>query len=469
MIALGLVALLLILNYWNTVYQEKVTQKMILAIREDVARGLVESSFEQYHQNDAGTYISWLSNDVKLIEQQGFKSFYTMLSTVFYTMFALIGLFSLDVFILLATLSSAVIVTQVPKLFNGRLGQAVEKLAQENGRFTSVLEDSFKGYETLFFANRLNFLLGRTSKASDELADESVKFAKVNAKIGNSINGLSMALQVAVGILTGFLGIIGRVTFGALFSSGQLSGMVIYHLSQFTALKVAMQSTQGIFEKFEEFSTQAQGNSVDYQGENYDLQVENLHYKEIFNRFNYKFAHKKKYLLTGTSGSGKTTLFKILSGALPVCKGKIKIGAQTYSGLEKQEINPFIHHVTQDSYLFSGTVYENITLGKEISRKKVAEVLHQLGLSDLSLDMQIDKKGSGLSGGQKQRINIARALLSDTQVLLLDEITANLDKENAEQVERLVSQQEKTVVYITHRAVADTKYKYDEHIELAEI
>lgn len=460
---------LLLVSYLSAIYKEKTIQKMIGDIRNEITNSIARNSFEQYHKNDPGTYISWLSNDLKIVEQ-GFNNFYDLLSTFFTVVTSLLALLTLDVYIVLGTLILSIVLIQAPKFLTKYLEKATEKFTEENARFTSLLEDMLKGYETLFFSNRLKFLVNKIKQSNDTLIKETIRLTKTSAKIERIIQFLSLISQMLIFVFTGILVNISRITFGSFLTVGQLAGTALSTLSQFSSLKVAIGATQVIFDKFAGFHTQDKLDYIAPKKQHYDLSMKNISYqtseKVIFDNFSYNFAYKKKYLLTGGSGSGKSTFFKIISGALPIHKGTIQLGEKIYYTANEKKLNPFVHHAPQDSYLFRETLYENITLGENISHEKIKNILSKLNLGHLSLDMQIDKKNTNLSGGQKQRINIARALVSDAPILLFDEVTANLDEENTKQVEEYILAQDRTILYITHREPSKLSHLFDEHLKL---
>jgi ABC-type bacteriocin/lantibiotic exporter with double-glycine peptidase domain len=180
-------------------------------------------------------------------------------------------------------------------------------------------------------------------------------------------------------------------------------------------------------------------------------------------------------VITGESGIGKSTIAKILTGLIKPVSGKYLIDGHEVE--QFSQIRHLIGYVTQDFYMFDKSFVENIAIGEsgpEIDLQRVQKVIEASNLSDFvsllpgGLNYVIGERGAKLSGGQKQRIAIARALYKQAQILVLDEITSALDKDNEmeilDTIYRIARNEELTVIIITHRLTAVNKF--DAHYEL---
>lgn len=186
--------------------------------------------------------------------------------------------------------------------------------------------------------------------------------------------------------------------------------------------------------------------------------------KKIFKDFSYTFEKGKKYLIQGASGRGKTTLLQIIMGE-KIDAGKRAFVTQNNQSFETYQANLGV--VRQMPFLFNGTVAENLRLNQEFSQESLLEVLRQVHLLDElpdGLDFQIENNGTNISGGQQVRIELARFLLRQKDILLLDEVTAALDKENARRVRDLIFSLHVTVIEVAHHV--DSTRVYDAVIEL---
>jgi len=197
---------------------------------------------------------------------------------------------------------------------------------------------------------------------------------------------------------------------------------------------------------------------------NYDIELSNVSFKYennyVLENFNLKLDANKTYALVGPSGSGKSTIAKLISGFYPVDKGKILIGGENISDYTETTIQKNIAFVFQHAKLFKQSIYDNVKIGNpEASRDSVLKALHAASCDSI-LDKfperentVIGSKGVHLSGGEMQRIAIARAILKDAKIIIMDEALAATDPENEYEIQRAFSNliQGKTVIMIAHR------------------
>ena len=180
--------------------------------------------------------------------------------------------------------------------------------------------------------------------------------------------------------------------------------------------------------------------------------------KKVFKDLSLKLGTGNPIVIKGESGVGKTTLANLISGIYNPDGGKIEyIGKRTSRKYDSTNHMPRIGYVTQDIYLFKDTVKNNLTSGQKISEKKLWTVLDEVGASDFiksvgGLDVQSMEAGRSLSGGQKRRLGIARVLLTDSDILIFDELTSGLDNRNKKIIIDLINKLSKThiIICISH-------------------
>ena len=177
----------------------------------------------------------------------------------------------------------------------------------------------------------------------------------------------------------------------------------------------------------------------------------------------FKAGKGEKVLIQGSSGSGKSTILKLINRELKPDGGSVFLNG-------KDTVVPKAGYVSQDPAMFSDTIRYNLTLGNEFDEDRIMNAVERAGLHDFveenGLDYVIEEEGGNLSGGQKQRIEIARALLYDCSMLLIDEGTSALDAKTAEKVHDTVMNLGKTVVEVAHYIPDDVKERFDHILEL---
>ena len=249
-----------------------------------------------------------------------------------------------------------------------------------------------------------------------------------------------------------------------LFLSGALfvSLMAIMYVSMYAFMG------QSVVEKLESIFEEMNSNKLTFgsnnEFENYNITFENVSFgytdKKIINDLSFSLEENKSYALVGSSGSGKSTIAKLISGFYKVDSGVIKIGNRSISSYSEEALINNIAFVFQNVKLFKTSIYDNVKIGKaDASYEEVMTAMNLAGCDSI-LDKfsereqtQIGTKGVYLSGGEKQRIAIARAILKDAKIIIMDEASAAVDPENEYELQRAFSNliKDKTVIMIAHR------------------
>ena len=249
-----------------------------------------------------------------------------------------------------------------------------------------------------------------------------------------------------------------------LFLSGALfvSLMAIMYVSMYAFMG------QSVVEKLESIFEEMNSNKLIFgsnnEFENYNITFENVSFgytdKKIINDLSFSLEENKSYALVGSSGSGKSTIAKLISGFYKVDSGVIKIGNRSISSYSEEALINNIAFVFQNVKLFKTSIYDNVKIGKaDASYEEVMTAMNLAGCNSI-LDKfsereqtQIGTKGVYLSGGEKQRIAIARAILKDAKIIIMDEASAAVDPENEYELQRAFSNliKDKMVIMIAHR------------------
>mgnify|MGYP000957600221 CR=1 FL=1 len=249
-----------------------------------------------------------------------------------------------------------------------------------------------------------------------------------------------------------------------LFLSGVLfSGFIkIMYVSMYAFLGTsAVEKLEKIFEDMQQDKLKF-GTLEDFK--NYDIEFDHVCFgygdEMILDDLSFKLEPNKSYALVGASGSGKSTIAKLISGFYPINSGEIKIGGKSISDYSEEAITKNIAFVFQDSKLFKMSIFDNVQIAnKYAAKEQVMEALHLAGCDDLiqkfpsKEQTEIGAKGVFLSGGEKQRIAIARAILKNANIIIMDEASAAVDPENEHELQKAFKNliKGKTVIMIAHR------------------
>lgn len=249
-----------------------------------------------------------------------------------------------------------------------------------------------------------------------------------------------------------------------LFLSGVLfSGfMKIMYVSMYAFLGVSA------VEKLEQIFAEMQQDKLKFgtleNFEDYDIEFDNVRFgygeEMILDDLSFKLEPNKSYALVGASGSGKSTIAKLISGFYPINDGEIRIGGKSLSDYSEEAVTKNIAFVFQDSKLFKTSIFKNVQIADPgAARDQVMEALHLAGCDELIQKFplkektEIGAKGVFLSGGEKQRIAIARAILKNAGIIIMDEASAAIDPENEHELQKAFKNliKGKTVIMIAHR------------------
>ncbi len=198
--------------------------------------------------------------------------------------------------------------------------------------------------------------------------------------------------------------------------------------------------------------------------------------REVIRNLFFRFRAGKHYAVIGKSGCGKSTLLSLLLGYYPNYSGSIRYDGVELRELTREYLGNTVAYVSQDTFLFQDTIQNNITLyHEEYTPQEIEAALEQAGLKELvdslpeGLSAMVEENGKNFSGGEKQRLSLARALLRKSRVLLLDEFTANLDKETAEKIEaQVMGLKDCLIITVTHRLTPDMLSRYDGILDLTQ-
>jgi len=241
------------------------------------------------------------------------------------------------------------------------------------------------------------------------------------------------------------------------------AGTPILKVGSFGATLPQLQYKISALEKLTEGEALKTGTNG-FQGKSHDISFEHVSFSykdtEVIHDVSLSIQQNSMTAFVGESGSGKSTLAKLLVHFYDVNGGKISIGGRDITDVTLEALNDEISYVAQEQFLFNTTIYENILIGKpEASREEVLEAAERAQCNDFlqrlpgGIDSKVGDSGKMLSGGERQRISLARAILKNAPIIVLDEATAFIDPENEEKMNKAITEviREKTIIIIAHR------------------
>ena len=450
---------------------------VVKALRERTFTGTMSRHYADFRKNSAADYLSALTNDVKIIEDNYLKPLLTLIESSVTFVAAVVVMFYFDIIIALCVIVSILSMFVIPGLFGGIIAKRQERFSNSLSGFTNHSKDMLSGYEVVKSYGIIDYIIKRFKESNKAVANAKFSVDKVMA-ISESISMLlGVFVQIGAMFLAAYFIIIGRISVGTLLGIVNATGMLVMPLSTIFQNAPMIQGASPIIKRINELSVRHEVNA-DAKSPSFGekISADNLTFSyggenNILNKTKLTIEKGAKYAIVGKSGCGKSTIAKLLCGYYFDYDGEIK-----YDGFELKELNydgivKLSSTIHQGVYIFNESIYDNICLHREYSAKQLQKALDLSGVSGFisqlpdGLNTIAAENGSNLSGGQKQRIAVARSIIEGKPFLVLDEGTSAIDMQTAYEIENnLLGIDELTLVTITHNLSEDNLKRYEKII-----
>ena len=416
---------------------------------------------------DSGTAISFIDNDLKLVMANYFDNIINITKCFAVVIFTLILTFSSNWIFALIYLVIGLIPMGFSRILGGKTADKTNQYTESISKTTVLIKDVIKNRGTIInynqIADTVKKLFASVSKSEKDFADRNneMEFTGLYMSVIYLVVNI---LPIAIGI---YMGIKGYITIPAFIAVQYSSGWIVGSLGQIAGLMAVLKSTEPIRENIINFKDIAEVDENEIEDVK-EIEFNNVDFayneeKEILKNLSFKAENGSKVLIQGESGSGKSTILKLISGELVPVSGKVLLNG-------KELKHRRLGFISQNPAVFNETLKYNITLGKDFAVEEINKAAERAGLYEFvrenGLEYIIEDEGGNISGGQKQRIEIARALLYNCSVLLVDEGTSALDKNIANKIHDTLMNLNKTVIEVAHYIPEAVKAKFDIIIEL---
>lgn len=433
-------------------FRTKFSTKAVLQYRNFACAYLLNKKVADFYASNSSVYLSALSNDLMKIKEQFLDQIPIITQILFCGIGAMIVMLRYNVF--LACMSCVLsLIPFFAALYSGKnMGELEERLSTKNAEYLAFLKDFSIGF-TIIKSYKVEAIFSKIHAAVNEKTEETILrrercVEKVNyfAAISGYVTRLSILFLSAYIAFTRH-----SISIGTVIAFSQLIHYLIDPLSSLPSMLTEAKAAYRLTDKFwdtikrEEVPQNTPENNRVKEEQIAEMLRGELLFnhicfsysegKEVLKELNLQVKEGEKVVLLGTSGSGKSSILKILMGMERAQSGTIRIGGQDTVDLGEDRIFKEISYIQQEVFIFDGTIRENICLFQTYREEELQSVIERAGLRNLvkekGLDYLCGENGAALSGGERQRISIARSLLRKTPILLADEITASLDKENS--------------------------------------
>ena len=470
-----------LLAYVLAVIMVHLGQRIVYRMRRQVFEKLLTLPVGYFDTHPTGDIISHLSYDIDTLNAtlshdlvQIMTSVYTVLGSLFFMWqiskpMLLIFAVTVPISIVLATLRAK----KVKPLFRAR--------AKKYGELNGYAEEMLSGMRTISVYGKQDVISERFAARNKEAMDFSYKAEYYGSAMGptmNLMNNLSISLVAMIGGILYMLSVGGNFEEGALFfiTLGGIAQFVQYSrkfvgpINEFANIMHEFQSAfsaaERIFAIIDEEPEKADSESpISLPNPRGEVELDSvnfgyIHERMILKDFSVKARAGQTVAIVGPTGAGKTTVINLLMRFYDVNSGEIRLDSVPIYDMKRDELRGAYTMVLQDSWLFSGTIYENIIYGKEnATREEVEAAARAARISSYieslprGYDTPLHDGGNNVSKGQRQLITIARAILSDAPMLILDEATSNVDSRTEIQIQKALASlmQGRTSFVIAHR------------------
>lgn len=456
--------------YYSNIASNYVTETIKREIKIDIFSHLQKLPMEYFKKNKLGDILSKLTNDTSTLGRIGFIVF--EMFKEFLTVLALtIRLFQVDYILALVSLVLMPVIIRVVRKYTKKIRKSGRERQDTTGRLTAFTQETLSGVFVIKAFNNISYVIKKYADFSQEEFEYSYKNTKIKAKV-SPINEIITTFMVLLVVIYGGykILIIKTITSGDLISFVTALGLMHQPLKRLinknNDLQDALPSADRVVEIFDEKIEQ------EYYDEKKELveQIKTIDFKNL----NFKYSDSENYVLkninlnvkageivafVGKSGSGKTTLVNLLARFFNTSEGEILVNNINIKNIPLEKYREKFAVVPQETFLFSGTIRDNISFGRKVSEEEIVTALKMANAYDFimefpnKLDTQVGERGTLLSGGQKQRIAIARALIKNPEIMILDEATSALDSESEKLVQVALDElmKNRTTFVIAHR------------------
>lgn len=459
-----------ILSYLQGFIMASVTQSVSKRMRKEVAHKINRVPVNYFNKVSTGDILSRVTNDVDTIGQTMNQSIATLVSAIALFLSAFIMMLVTNVWMTLAAVGATIIGMVLMVLIIGK-SQKYFMTQQENlGAMNGHVEEIYAGHNVV--------------KIYNGEKEAKFKFDKINGSLKNSayksqlLSGLMMPLMtfignlgyVAVCVTGAALALNGSISFGVIVAFMMYIRLFTQPLSQMAQAATSLQSTaaasERVFDFLEEEEIEDESTKTNKLGEvKGEVEFENVRFryegsdKDVIHNFSAKVKAGQKVAIVGPTGAGKTTIVNLLMRFYEIQSGNILIDGTPIKDMTREEVHDQFCMVLQDTWIFEGTIRENIVYCKEgVSDEQVEEACKAVGIDHFiktlpkGYDTVLDDS-LVLSAGQKQQITIARAMVENAAMLILDEATSSIDTRTEQVIQKAmdVLMEGRTSFVIAHR------------------
>ena len=458
-------------SYYSEIASNFVTETIKREIKIDIFSHLEKLPISYFKKNKLGDTLSKLTNDTTSLGRIGFIIFDMFKELL--TVLILTGrMFQVDYILALVSLILLPLIIRVVRKYTKKIRKYGRERQDTTGKVTAFTQETLSGIFVIKAFNNTDFVIDKYKDLTKEEFEQAYKTTKIKAKV-SPINEVITTFMVLLVVLYGGYQILvtKKITSGDLISFVTALGLMHQPLKRLISknndLQDSLPSADRVVEIFDEkVETDVFGEAIEFDEKIQDIKFENVNYKYedsneyVLKNINLNVKAGEIVAFVGKSGSGKTTLVNLLARFFNTDDGTVKVNGVNIKNIPLKIYRNKFAIVPQETFLFGGTIKENISFGKEVTDEEIISAAKMANAynfiqEDLpnKFETEVGERGALLSGGQKQRIAIARALIKNPEIMILDEATSALDSESEKLVQEALDSlmEGRTTFVIAHR------------------
>ncbi|MCH9754176.1 MAG: ATP-binding cassette domain-containing protein [Alphaproteobacteria bacterium] len=453
-----------------------ICEKVVIDINRDIYKRLLNTSISYFEKISVSDLVSRLTNDTQLIQNVINSVFSFFIRNSIMMIGGIILLFATNTLLTMYVVTAVPVIVFPIMIISKKVRSSSKDAQTKLSRMGSHIAETLSGIRLVKVSNAEKYEENNFAHLTKEYIDSAIMRNTSRSMLVGIVIGLVSISTLVVLWIGGHQVLLSNMSSGELVSFVFYSIIVASSMGGMSEVIGDINRASGAAERIVElYSLESSSNSVIKSNAleidksiNIDFEKVSFYYpsraeKNILENFSFSMHSGDKVALVGKSGSGKTTIVSLLLRFYKPTKGKIIVNDVDIQTLSVKELRDRIGIVSQETFIFSNTALYNIAYGS--SGKSKEEIINAAKLANIhefieslpeGYNTHLGERGSALSGGQKQRIAIARVLLKDPQILILDEATSNLDEENAKiiQCELESLMKSRATLIISHRANA---------------
>ena len=458
-------------SYYSEITSNFVTETIKREIKIDIFSHLEKLPINYFKKKKLGDTLSKLTNDTTSLGRIGFIIF-DMFKELLTVIILTVILFKVDYILALISLVLLPLIIRVVRKYTKKIRKYGRERQDTTGKVTAFTQETLSGIFVIKAFNNTDFVIDKYKDLTKEEFEQAYKTTKIKAKV-SPINEVITTFMVLLVVLYGGYQILvtKKITSGDLISFVTALGLMHQPLKRLISknndLQDSLPSADRVVEIFDEkIETDVFGEAVKFDEKIQNIKFENVNYKYedsndyVLKNINLDVKAGEIVAFVGKSGSGKTTLVNLLARFFNTDEGSVTVNGVNIKNIPLGIYRNKFAIVPQETFLFGGTIKENISFGKEVTDEEIITAAKMANAynfiqEDLpnKFETEVGERGALLSGGQKQRIAIARALIKNPEIMILDEATSALDSESEKLVQDALDSlmEGRTTFVIAHR------------------